>query len=120
MKYILHLLLLTTLTLSASSSATQTHLLSLSPEPSAKDISADTLIEVKYDLNISKHSLYEGAIVLKNTKHKKIEGTLSIKNKNTLLFTPDELLKSGEYRVKVKPINLQDYTLNTRFSKYAK
>ncbi|WP_457747611.1 hypothetical protein, partial [Sulfurimonas sp.] len=32
----------------------------------------------------------------------------------------DELLKSGEYRVKVKPINLQDYTLNTRFSKYAK
>ncbi|WP_457745593.1 hypothetical protein, partial [Sulfurimonas sp.] len=76
MKYILHLLLLTTLTLFAT--PTQTHLLSLSPDNLAKEVSADTLIEVKYDLNISKHSLYEGAIVLKNTKHKKIEGTLSI------------------------------------------
>ncbi|WP_457744487.1 Ig-like domain-containing protein, partial [Sulfurimonas sp.] len=114
------LTLLLSLTLQAQSGLNQTHLVSLSPEPSSKDVSADTSIEVKYDLSISKHSLYEEAIVLKNAKHEKIEGTLSIKNNTTLIFTPNKELASGEYKVKVKHINLQDYRLNTRFKRYAK
>ncbi len=116
----LSLLFLLTLTLQAQTGLSQKHLVSLSPEPSAQNISADTSIEIEYDLAISKHSLHKRTIVLKNAKHKKIKGKVSIKNKNTLIFTPNELLESGKYRVKVKHINLQDYRLNTRFKRYAK
>jgi len=114
------LLFLFSLTLQAQSGLNQKHLVSLSPEPSAQEISADTSIEVKYDLSISKHSLHKRAVVLKNAKNKNIKGEISIKNDTTLIFTPNEELVSGEYRVKVKQINLQDYTLNTRSVRYAK
>lgn len=116
----LSLLFFFSLALQAQTGLNQKHLVSLSPEPSAQEISADTSIEVKYDLSISKHSIHKRAIVLKNAKHKKIEGKVSIKNKNTLIFTPNELLESGEYKIKVKHINLQDYRPNTRFKRYAK
>ena len=116
----LSLLFLFSLTLQAQTGLNQKHLISLSPEPSAQEISADTSIEVQYDLNISKHSLHKRAIVLTNVNHKKIKGKVSIKNANTLIFTPNEELGSGEYRVKVKKINLQDYTPNTRFKRFAK
>ena len=116
----LSLFFLLTLTLQAHNGLNQKHLVSLSPEPSAQEISADTSIEVKYDSSIAKHSLHKRAIVLQNTKHKKIKGKISIKNKNTLLFTPNEELESGEYKVTVKHITLHDYRVNTRFKRYAK
>ncbi len=114
------LVLLFALTLQAQSGLSQKHLVSLSPQDSAQDISADSSIEIRYDLAISKHSFDKRTIVLQNAKDKKAEGKVSIKNNNTLLFTPNEELKSGEYRVTVKHINLQDYTLNTRSIRYIK
>ena len=77
------LLFLFSLTLQAQSGLSQKHLVSLSPEPSAQEISADTSIEIKYDLVLSKHSAHKRAIVLKNAKHKKIQGKVSIKNDTT-------------------------------------
>lgn len=112
--------LLLSLTLQAQTGLTQKHLVSVSPEPLAQEVSADTSIEIEYDLVLSKHSTSKRTIVLKNAKHKKIQGQVSIKNDTTLIFTPNEELVSGEYRVKVKQIKLQDYTLNTRSVRYAK
>ena len=109
----LALVLLLTLSLQAQIGLTQKHLVSITPEPSAQEVSADTSIEIKYDLSISKHSIHKSTIVLKNNKHKKIQGKVSIKNKKTLILTPNEELLSVEYSVKVKKINLQDYTRNT-------
>ncbi len=114
------LVLLFALTLQAQSGLFQKHLVSLSPQGSAQDISADTSVEIGYDLAISKHSFLKRAIVLQNAKYKKVKGKVSIKNQNTLLFTPNEELESGQYKVSVKHINLQDYTLNTRSIRYAK
>jgi len=114
------LLLLFTLSLQAQSGLSQKHLVSLSPENSAEDVSADTSVEIEYDLAISKHSLHKKTVTLKNSKGKKIRGKISVKNKNTLVFTPNEELESGEYRVKVKHVNLQDYKSHTRFKKYTK
>ncbi len=113
-------LLLFSLTLQAQSGLSQKHLVSLSPQASAQGISADRSVEVKYDLSISKYSLHKRAIVLKNAHHKKIKGKVNIKNKNTLIFTPNEGLESGEYKVKVKHIILHDYRVNTRFKRFAK
>ena len=116
----LSLLFLLSLTLQAQTGFNQKHLVSLSPQDSAQDISADTSVEIGYDLAISKHSFLKRAIVLQNAKYKKVKGKVSIKNQNTLLFTPNEELESGQYKVSVKHINLQDYTLNTRSIRYAK
>ncbi len=116
----LSLLFLFSLTLQAQTGLNQKHLVSISPMPSVQNVSTDTSIVIEYDLSISKHSAHKRAIILKNTKHKSIKGKVSIKNKNILIFTPNEELESGEYRVKVKQLNLQDYRLNTRFKRYAK
>jgi len=98
----------------------QTHLVSVSPEINAQAVTADSSVEIEFDLPISKSSLHKKALVLKNSKHKKIEGTLGVKNNNTLIFTPNKDLESGEYKVKVKGVNLQDYTPNTNFKRYTK
>ncbi len=116
----LAIVLLLTLTLQAQTGLTQKYLVSISPETGAQDISADTSIEIEYNLILSKDSVSKRAIVLKNAKHKKIQGQVSIKNNTTLIFTPNEELVSGEYKVKVKQIKLQDYTRNTRSVRYAK
>ncbi|MFK5938644.1 MAG: Ig-like domain-containing protein [Sulfurimonas sp.] len=114
------LVLLLALSLQAQSGLSQKHLVSLSPENSAQDISADTSIEIEYDLAISKHSLHKRTVVLKDSDGKKIKGKVRVKNRNTLIFTPSKELERGEYRVKVKQLRLQDYNSNTRFKRYAK
>ena len=114
------LVLLFSLSLQAQSGLSQTHLVSVSPESNAQEVAADTSIVIEYDLAIDKHSLHKRVVVLKNSKGKTVKGKVSVKNKNTLLFTPNEELESGEYRVKVKQLNLQDYRDNSRFKRYAK
>ena len=114
------LVLFFALTLQAQSGLSQKHLVSLSPQDLAQDISADSSVEIRYDLAISKQYFDKRAIVLQNAKHKKVEGKVSINNDTTLIFTPSEALKSGEYKVSVKHIHLQDYTLNTRSIRYVR
>lgn len=114
------LLLLFSLTLQAHNGLSQKHLVSLYPENLAKDISADTSIEIKYDLAIHKHSIHKRVIILKNSKQKKIKGTIKVINKNTLIFTPNKELKNEKYKVRVKQIRLQDYKSHKRFKRYAR
>ncbi|PHQ56670.1 MAG: hypothetical protein COA30_03810 [Sulfurimonas sp.] len=116
----LSLLFLFSLTLQAHSGLSQEHLVSLSPDNTAQGIAADTSIEIEYDLTISKDSISKNTLVLKNSNDQKIKGKTRVKNNKTLIFTPSAELHSGVYKVKVKKLNLQDYTANTRFKRYAK
>ena len=102
--------LLLTLSLHAQSGLSQKHLLSISPQNSAQEVSADTTLEIKFDLPIVSSSLRKNSITLKSNK-KRVHGTTTIQNSNTLLFTPDEELVTGEYSVKVKKITLQNSSL---------
>jgi len=114
------LALVLTLSLQAQTGLSQKHLVSISPKASEQGVSADTSIEIEYDLSISKYSAHKRAIVLKNAKGKRVKGKVHISNNATLIFTPSKELESGEYSVKVKKINLQDYRRNTRLARYAK
>ncbi len=114
------LVLLLMLSLQAQGGLNQKHLVSLSPQNLAQDVSADKSIEIEYDLAISKRSLPKSAVVLKDSEGKKIRGKVRVKNRKTLIFTPSKELASGEYSVKVKRLNLQEYKSKTNFKRYSK
>ena len=101
------IVLLFTLSLQAQNGLSQKYLLSVSPQESAQEVTADTTVEIKFSLPIVTSSLKKNSITLKG-KNKKISGVTTIKNSNTLLFTPNEELVTGEYKVKIKKIKLQD------------
>ncbi len=117
------ILLLTTLSLFASEGTTQKHLLSLSPAQEGDSARAKSLVKVTFDREIIKSSIKSKTITLKpiNPKGKKVSANITVENKTTLLFTPDELLKDAEYRVKVNPIKLKaekdDYQLSSFMKK---
>ena len=104
LKLITKILLFTLLSqgLYAGDGLTQEHLVSVSPEALATDVSADTTVEVVFDTAIVAKSVKKNTIKLKN-----IKGTTTLVGDNTLLFTADEALVSGEYEVKVKKVKLQ-------------
>ncbi len=108
----LTLFLLLTFTLQAKDGLSQEHILSLTPLPLAQNISADTSVEIEFDSPIIIDSIRKNSITLKREqKHKDnrdIEGITTIKNSTTLLFRPNENLKSGTYKVKVKKIKLRN------------
>jgi len=98
----------------------QEHLVSLSPEASAIEVALDGSIEVQYDLAIVSKSVKNKTITLRDEDNKKVQGTTTLKNETTLLFTPAELLNIGTYKVKVKILKLQDFTVPTSgYKKYA-
>ena len=114
------MILFLVVTLQAKNGLTQTHLTTLSPENNAQNVSADSSIEIVFDLPISKNSLRRNTIVLKKMKNKKIKGKINIKNKNTLVFTPLQEFQSDIYKVEVKRVDLLDYATDTKAKRYAK
>ncbi len=105
LKIITKVLLLSLLTigLHAGDGLTQKHLVSVSPEASATNVSADSTIEVVFDAPIVTTSVKKNTIKLKN-----IKGTTTLVGDNTLRFTANEALESGEYDVVVKKVKLQN------------
>lgn len=90
----------------AGNGLSQKHLLSVSPEASATDVSADTIIEVVYDAPIASKSVKQHTIILKGNKHK-VTGITSLVDDNILVFRPANALESGKYKVIVKQVKLQ-------------
>ena len=90
--------------LQAQSGFSQKHLVS---------VSTDSSIEIEFDLPIVAKSVKKHTIVLKSvnkkSKNKRVKGRTTLKDERTLLFTPSEDLKSGEYKLKVNPLKLQDF-----------
>ena len=111
------------LSLFASNTTTQEHLVSLSPIQGADSVKPNSLVQVTFDREIIKRSVKNKTITLQpiNPKGKKVSAKVTVSNGSTLLLTPDELLKEGEYRVKVNPIKLKadkdDYQLSSFMKK---
>ena len=107
--------------LAAKSEMTQSHVLSLSPVPSTKSVSADTIVEIKYDLSIIESSIKKNTIVVKSN-HKKVKGSISIKDSYTIAFIPDEDLPNGKIHIKIKPIKLfnTESEVKSSFEKFTK
>ncbi len=103
----LSILLICSLSLSAESGLSQSHLASLTPAPSATDISADTTVKVEFDLPIVPESIDQSTIALKHDTGFAVNGSIGIAAANTLLFTPKEELKGGIYNVTIKTLQLQ-------------
>ncbi len=103
----LSILLLCSLSLSAKSGVSQSHLVSLTPAPSATDVSSDTAIKVQFDLPIEPESIDQSTIVLKHNTGFAVNGSIGIAAANTLHFTPQEELKGGGYSVTVQSVELQ-------------
>jgi len=106
--------------LHADDGLSQEHLISLTPEASALEVALDKSIEIQYDLAIVSKSIKNKTITLRDENNKKVQGTTTLKNETTLLFTPAEPLNIGTYKVKVKKVKLQDFTVPTSgYKKYA-
>ena len=104
LKLIIKILLFALLSqgLYAGDGLAQEHLVSLSPEALATDISANTAVEIVFDTPIVATSVKKNTIELNN-----INGTTTLVGESTLRFTPNRALESGEYIVKVKKVKLQ-------------
>lgn len=118
---ILSLLLIINLSISlfASNTTTQEHLVSLSPVEGADSVRTKSLVKVAFDREIIQSSVKKHTVELKpiNPKGKKVSAKITVEDKSTLVLTPNELLKEGDYRVKIKPIKLKadkdDYQLSS-------
>jgi len=114
-----------TLSLQAKDGLSQEHLLSVSPEVSAQEVSAESTVEIVFDLPITEKSVHKHTITLKSenkhSKDKEVRGSTTLKDEKTLLFTPSEALESGTYKVKVQELKLQDFSdkHTNRFQKYS-
>ncbi len=85
----------------------QANVTSLSPKKDATNVPADINIQITFDNPIVSSSLKKNTIKLK-TDNKKIKGELSVKDSNTLIFSPNENLKTGKYSLHVKSIKLKN------------
>jgi len=84
----------------------QSHLVSVYPSASESGVSANSVVEVKFDLPITAKSVKKHTIVLKQN-NKKVYGVTAFVGDDTLRFTPNEPLAEGACRVKVKKVKLQ-------------
>jgi len=115
-KIFIKLVFITTLSvgLYAQSGLSQNYLLSVSPDVSAEEVSAESTVEIVFDLPIAEKSVHKDTISLRSdNKHKKkkeVRGVTTLKDENTLLFTPSEALESGTYKVKVEEVKLQGFS----------
>jgi len=121
---ILSLLLIINLSISLfASNTTKEHLVSLSPAKGADSVKSKSLVKVAFDREIIKSSVNKHTITLQpiNPKGKKVSAKVTVSNGSTLVLTPNELLKEGEYRVKVNPLKLKadkdDYQLSSFMKK---
>ncbi|PHS59147.1 MAG: hypothetical protein COB17_01050 [Sulfurimonas sp.] len=106
--------------LHADDGLSQAHLISIIPEPSAIEVALDGSIEVQFDLPIVSKSIKNKTITIRDENNKKIKGTTTLKDETALVFTPNEVLTIGTYKVKVKKVKLQDFTIPTKgYKKYA-
>jgi len=106
-----------------ASNATEEHLVSLSPAKGADSVKPKSLVKVAFDREIIKSSVTSNTITLQpiNPKGKKVSTKITIEEKSTLVLTPNELLKEGEYRVRVNSLRLKadkdDYQLSSFMKK---
>jgi len=80
---------------------------SVVPQKDATNVPADITIQITFNNPIVFSSLKKNTIKLKKD-NKKIKGELSVKDTNTLVFTPNENLKTGTYSLHVKSIKLKN------------
>ena len=92
----------------AGNGLSQKHLVSVSPETSASDVSTDISIEIVFDRPVVAKSVKKHTIKLKNkATREKVEGTTALVGESTLVFTPREPLVTGKHKVVVKQVKLQ-------------
>lgn len=92
----------------AGNGLSQKHLVSVTPETLASDVSADTAIEIVFDRPVVAKSVKKHTIKLKNkTTKEKVKGTTALVGESTLVFTPSEPLVTGKHKVVVKQVKLQ-------------
>ena len=92
----------------AGNGLSQKHLVSVSPETSASDVSTDISIEIVFDRPVVAKSVKKHTIKLKNkATREKVEGTTALVGESTLVFTPSEPLVTGKHKVMVKQVKLQ-------------
>lgn len=110
MQRLLFSLLITfSFSLSLFASTTQEHLLLLSPSQDADNVKTNSLVEVIFDREMLESSVDNDTITLIpiNPQDEQVSATVTISNASTLVLTPNELLKEGQYRVTVKAIKLK-------------
>ncbi|WP_324171315.1 Ig-like domain-containing protein [Sulfurimonas sp.] len=96
------------------------HTTLLIPQKDATNVKSDVQIQITFNNPIIISSTNENTIKL-TTGNKNLKGKLSIKDKNTLLFTPNENLKTGIYSLHVKSLKLKNpkpIKLNNWFQKF--
>ena len=88
----------------------QPHLVSTIPSPNDDNVLSNITLSFTFDSTIVEKSVKSHTITLKQkgvSKHK-IKGSISVVNKNTLVFSPQQLLEKGIYEVRVKPLKLRN------------
>ena len=81
------------------------HTTLLIPQKNATNVKSDVQIQITFNNPIVSSSLTSNTIQLE-TDNKNIAGVISIKDKNTLLFIPNENLKTEIYSLHVKSLKL--------------
>ncbi len=94
----------------AGNGLSQPHLVSTIPSLNSDNVPPNTTLSFTFDSNIVEKSIKPHTITLKQKEPRKnkIKGNISIVNKNTLVFSPQQQLDKGMYKVKVKPLKLKD------------
>lgn len=96
--------------LNASVGTSQEHLVSMEPSPNSQDVSPTSTAIFVYDKVIIQKSVRKNTVKLKQVKPQKsnIKGTVTVQSDKSLAFMPLQPLKKGTYKIKVKPIKLQN------------
>ena len=81
------------------------HTTLLVPQKDATNVKSDVQIQITFNNPIVSSSLTSNTVQL-GIDNKNIDGAISIKDKNTLVFIPNENLKTGIYSLHVKSLKL--------------
>ena len=108
MNKVISLILFINIYLLANIGLNQKYLQSYQPVPNESNISFNPIFKYKFTKAIDKSSINTYTVTLKQISPmvKVIKGDISIKDNNTLIFKTVQLLDKGEYKIRVKPIDL--------------
>jgi len=107
---VLVMLFLSMHVLYAGGGTSQEHLVSVEPNPDAQDVLPTITAIFSYEKNIMQKSVHKNTVKLKQIQpqNNNIKGTVTVQSGKSLVFTPSQPLKKGTYRIKVKPVKLQN------------
>ncbi len=94
----------------AGDGLSQPHLVNVVPSPNSDNVPPNATFSFTFDSTIVENSIKPHTVTLKQKepgKHK-IKGNVSVTDENTLIFSPQQQLGKGIYKIKVKPLKLRD------------